>query len=122
MTTRHAFLAAAALALATAVPAAHADELRPTLARDINAEGLDLGAVSGVVYYTVERGGFHVVATLSEPAGDATPVRVEAVLAPGQSVLLSTPRGVGEASEAVEISREADTVLVHKVTAAAATN
>lgn len=48
-------------------------------------------------------------------------MRVEALLAPGQSVTLSTPRGVGEAPEVVEISRQADAVLVRK-TAAAVTN
>ena len=68
---------------------------------------------------TVERNGFRVVTTLAQ--GEAgTPVRVVAVLGPGQSVMLSTPRESGVAPVAVEISRQADTVLVRK--AAAATN
>lgn len=115
MTIRQAIVAAA-LALAT-IASAQADELKPTQARDVEAQGIDLGAVSGVVYYTVEPSGFHVVATLSQEAEDATPIRVEVVLAPGQSVVLSTPHGVGEAPEAVEISREADVVFVHKLAA-----
>ena len=106
-------LLAATLALAS-LGAVHAESLRPT-----RAQRIDLGEVSGVAYYTVEPGGFRVVATLGQ--GEAgTPVRVVAVLAPGQSVVLSTPRAAGIAPVAVEISRQADTVLVRE--AAAATN
>ena len=46
------------------------------------------------------------------------PVRFEATLVPGQSMVLSTPREAGIPPDAVEISRHADTVLVHKATAA----
>jgi hypothetical protein len=100
--------------LASLLGAAHADGVRP-----IQARSIDLGKVSGVAYYTVERDGFRVVTTLAQ--GEAgTPVRVVAVLGPGQSVMLSTPRESGVAPVAVEISRQADTVLVRK--AAAATN
>jgi hypothetical protein len=97
-------------------PAA-AERLKP-----VQAHGIDLGAASGVAYYTVERGGFRVVVTLAQRGEDATvPVRFEAVLAPGQSVVLSTPRGAGIPPDAVEISRHADTVLVRQG-AAAVTN
>lgn len=113
---RHTILAAV---LALAAGSASAEVLKPVQARDIDAQGIDLGAVSGVVYYTAEPDGFRVVATLAQPGEDNVPVRVEAVLAPGQSVVLSTPHAVGQASEAVEISRQADTVLVQKATAAA---
>ncbi|MBV9749126.1 MAG: hypothetical protein JO157_09945 [Acetobacteraceae bacterium] len=117
MTLRQTLVAAVA-ALAFTGVAAHADGLRP-----IQGQSLDLGAVSGTAYYTVERHGFHVVATLAQQGEGATPVRVEALLAPGQSVTLSTPRAPGEAPEAVEISRQGDAVLVRKVAAlAAATN
>ena len=80
----HRTLLAAAFALAVpigfATIGAHADELQPIVGRTIS-----LGEVSGVVYYTVERDGFRIVATLAQ--GEAgTPVRIEAVLAPGQSV------------------------------------
>jgi hypothetical protein len=89
---------------------AHADGLRP-----IEARSIDLGEVSGIAYYTVERDGFHVVATLAQGAA-GTPIRVVSVLAPGQSVVLSTPQQAG----ALEISRKGDGVLVRK--AAAVTN
>jgi hypothetical protein len=102
-------LFAAALTLAS-LGAAHANGLRP-----IEGKSIDLGEVSGVAYYTVEPDGFHVVTTLAQ--GEAgTPIRVVSVLAPGQRVVLSTPRVAG----AFEISREGDSVLVRK--AAAATN
>jgi hypothetical protein len=100
---------AAALSVAS-LGAAHADEVRP-----MQAQSISLGKVSGVVYYTVERDGFHVVTTLVE--GEAgVPVRAVSVLAPGQSVVLAT----GTAASAIEISRQADTLLVRE--AAVATN
>ncbi len=116
MTIRHSILAAV-LALAAATGAARADGLKPA-----QGQSIDLGAVSGVAYYTVERDGFHVVATLAQRGEDAaTPVRIEAILAPGQSVVLSSPRGAGTPPDAVEISRQADAVLVRRA-AAAVTN
>ena len=108
----HRTILAATFALA-AVGAAHADELQP-----IQGRSIDLGKVSGVAYYTVERAGFRVVATLAQ--GEAgTPVRIEAVLAPGQSVVLSTPREAGVAPNSVQISRRDDQLLVQE---AAVTN
>ncbi len=90
----------------TFIGAAHAGELKP-----IRPQSIHLGEVSGVAYYTVERDGFHVVATLGE--GEAgTPVRFQAVLVPGQSVVLSTPRAAGVAPVAVEIDRQGDEVFV----------
>jgi hypothetical protein len=90
----------------TFIGAAHAGELQP-----IRAHSIHLGEVSGVAYYTVERDGFHVVATLGE--GEAgTPVRFQAVLVPGQSVVLSTPRAVGVAPVVVKIDRQGDEVFV----------
>ena len=113
MTVRRTILAAA-LALASVAPAA-AEGLKP-----VQAQAIDLGAVSGVAYYTVEGDGFRVVATLAQEGQDGAPVRVEAVLLPGQSVVLSTPRGPGVRPYAVEISRRADAVVVHRAAAAAA--
>ncbi len=107
-------IVAVTFALAS-IGAANADELRP-----IQGQSIDLGDVSGVAYYTAERDGYRVVATLAQ-GETGTPVRFEAVLAPGQSVVLSTPRAVGVPADAVEISRQADTMLVRK-TAAALTN
>ena len=110
--TIHRTILAAAFAL-TFAGAAQADGLRP-----IEGRSIDLGEVSGIAYYTVEPDGFRVVATVAQ--GEAgTPVRLEAVLAPGQSVVLSTPREGGVAPNAVEISRHGDQVLVHQ---AAVTN
>ena len=87
--------------------AARADGLRP-----IQGKSVDLGEISGIAYYTVERDGFHVVATLAQ--GEAgTPIRVVSVLAPGQRVVFSTPQQAG----AIEISRKGDSVLVRKAKA-----
>ncbi|MGY2988022.1 hypothetical protein [Bradyrhizobium sp. USDA 4508] len=57
--------------------AANAEGLRP-----LGGKSIDLGGISGIAYYTVERDGFRVVATLAQ--GEAgTPIRVISVLAPG---------------------------------------
>jgi len=96
-------LLAATLALA-AFGTAHADSLRP-----IQAKSIDLGGVSGVAYYTVERDGFHVVTTLAQ-GKMGTPIRIVSVLAPGQSVVLST----SQQPRALEIGRAGNEVLVRK--------
>jgi hypothetical protein len=96
----------------TSLAAARAEGVRPIAARSI-----DLGEVSGVAYYTVERDGFHVVTTLAQ--GEAgTPIRVVSVLAPGQSVILSTPRSTSNLAGAIEISRKGDSLFVRKAGAA----
>jgi predicted aconitase len=107
MSIKHTALAAV-LAL-TAAGAAQADALR-----SIEARSIDLGAVSGVAYYTVEPDGLRVVATLAE-GEDGTPVRVEALLAAGQSVVISSPREAGAPANRVEIARAGDGVLVSEV-------
>ena len=94
------------------IGAAHAGELQP-----IRPQMIDLGEVSGVAYYTVERDGFHVVATLGGEVGST--VRFQAVLLPGQNVVLSTPRAVGLPPVAVEISRRGDEVVVDETSIAA---
>ena len=76
--------------------------------------------MSGVAYYTGERDGFRVVATLAKKDEDAVPVRVVVVLAPGQSLTLSTPHEAGTPADAVDFIRRADTVLVHNAAAARA--
>ena len=80
------------------------------------AHMIDLGAVNGVAYYTEEAGRFHVVATLAQQAG--APIRVETVLAPGQSVVLSTAREGDASPTSVELSREADDLTSRPVGAA----
>jgi hypothetical protein len=74
---------------------------------------IDLGAVNGVAYYTEEAGRFHVVATLAQQEGQ--PVRFETVLVPGQTIVLSTANESGSAPSSVEISRQANELLVHAV-------
>jgi hypothetical protein len=96
-------LFATAFALAS-LGAAHANALHP-----IEAKSINLGGVSGIVYYTIERDGFHVVTTLAQ--GEAgTPIRVVSVLAAGQRMVLSTPYQ----ADALEISRQGDSVLVRR--------
>jgi hypothetical protein len=107
MHIRNTFIAAAA-ALAFAFPAM-AEGLRP-----IQNQKIDLGGVAGDAYYTVEHDGFHVVATFAERGGAGTPVRFQALLAPGQSVVFSSPRGEGEMPASVEITRQRNQVLVRK--------
>ena len=103
--TIHRTILAATFALAF-TGAAHAGDFPPLEAKSIN-----LGGVSGVAYYIVERDGFRVVAILAE-GESGTPVRFETLLAPGQSVVLSTPRDEGPVGRAIEISRRDDQVLV----------
>src|ERR1700726_3268704 len=81
-------LVAAAFTVAS-LQAAHADGLRP-----IDAKSIDLGEVSGVAYYTVERDGFHVVTTLAQGMA-GTPIRVVSFFSPGQVVVFSTHPQVG---------------------------
>lgn len=78
------------------------------------AHTINLGGINGVAYYTEEAGRFHVVATLAQQEG--LPIRVEAVLAPGQSVVLSTAKGEAGLTS-VELSREADDLTVRPVAA-----
>jgi hypothetical protein len=109
----HRTILAAAFALGF-TGAAHAGDLPP-----FAAESIDLGAVSGVAYYTVEHDGFRVVVVLAQ-GGTGTPVWFETLLASGQSVVLSTPQNAGAAGKSIEISRRDDQVVVQD--AAVATN
>jgi hypothetical protein len=61
--------------------------------------------------YTPESDGFRVVATLAQGQSGA-PVRFEAVLLPGQTVVLSTIRVADAAPIAIKVSREGDRVLI----------
>jgi hypothetical protein len=88
--------------------AAQAEGLRP-----IEGKSIDLGGISGIAYYTVERDGFRVVTTLTQ-GETGTPIRVVSVLAPGQRVILSTPQQAG----AIEISRKGDSLLVRNANTA----
>lgn len=74
-------------------------------------QSIDLGSVAGVAYYTVEQGGYRVVATLADFDNKAA-VRFEAVLAPGQSVVLSSPAARDGNPARIEISRIGERVKV----------
>ncbi len=103
-------IAVAALAIAAGLATtAGAQSVKP-----VQSQTIDLGGINGDVYYTVQPNGFHVVATFAERGQASLPVRFETVLAPGQSVTVSTPRGVDVPAEAVSISRQADRVLVRR--------
>jgi hypothetical protein len=104
MSLRKVAFAAAAVALAS---------IGSAKAGGPSAHKIDLGTVNGVAYYTEEAGRFHVVATLAQQ--DGQPVRVETVLAPGQSFVLSTANEGETGPTSVEISREANELLVHAV-------
>jgi hypothetical protein len=89
----------------------------PALARDlqpIQNQNIDLGDVAGDAYYTVEQDGYHVVATFAQRDGNSTPVRVQAVLAPGQEVTFSTPRAYGEQPVSFSIRRQDQRVIIAK--------
>ncbi len=79
------------------------------------AHTIDLGNVNGVAYYTEEAGRFHVVATVAQQEGQ--PIRVETVLAPGQSFVLSTAKQGDAVPTSVELSREAGDLMVRAVAA-----
>ncbi|KMO20485.1 hypothetical protein [Methylobacterium platani] len=97
--------------LATASTAAGAGEIPRA-----GAASLDLGPLAGVAYYAPEPAGYRVVVTLA-PRAAAPASRFEAVLAPGQSVTVSTPREAGAAPRAVTITRTGDAVTVTPVRA-----
>lgn len=102
----------AAVAALTSIGSA---SIGPAWAGGPSAHKIDLGNVDGVAYYTEEAGGrFRVVATLAQQVGQ--PIRVEALLAPGQSVVLSTAKEGDPAPLSVELSRQADDLLVHNLT------
>src|SRR4029434_1322763 len=76
----HRTILAATFALAF-TGAAHACDFPP-----LEAKSIDLGGVSGVAYYIVERDGYRVVVILAQ-GETGIPVRFETLLAPGQSVV-----------------------------------
>jgi hypothetical protein len=109
MSIRKTALAAAAVALASF----GSTFVGPASAGGPSAHKIDLGTVNGVAYYTEEAGRFRVVATIAQE--DGQPVRFETVLAPGQSIVLSTAKEGDTGPTSVEISREANDLLVHAV-------
>lgn len=96
-------LAVAWLAMSSA---AAASELAPG-----NGHSLRLGGFDGVVYYTVEPDGYHVVATLAS-GPDAPAIRFIAMLAPGQSMTISVPQEVGEPALDLEVARTGEALTI----------
>ena len=98
-------LTALSLSLATAAGAA---ELNPR-----QSHSLDLGPVRGSAYYTVEKDGLRVVATLAPAeAGAATPLRVITTLASDQVVSFSVPGTQDGAAASVAFARRGNRVEV----------
>ena len=89
--------------LVLATVGVHAETLYP-----IQGKTIDLGTISGIVYYTIQPDGYRVVATL----GTESPVRFIATLSPEQSILLSTRRELGEPAIQVRIVRHGEQLLV----------
>jgi len=83
-----------------------AGELEP-----LSGHSVRLANFNGVGYYTVEKDGFRVVATLSGGEKEL-PVRFVSTLLPSQRVVISVPQAVGEPSIDVEIARDGDQVVV----------
>jgi hypothetical protein len=96
--------------------AAHAEQPDPIQAQldPMQATSLDLGAITGVAYYTIADDGFRVVATLA--GGEAgTPMRFIATLTSGQGVVVSVPRGLHGTARQLEIKRNGDVVTVSEI-------
>src|SRR5262245_5853119 len=72
--------------------------------KEIEASSIELGGFRGVVYYTREGNGYHVVTTLAEE-DVGSPLRFEATLDDGQNIMISVPGRVGEPSRTVEMVR-----------------
>jgi hypothetical protein len=96
----------AAVAAVAVAGAAHAETLEP-----VHAHKVDLGAVVGVAYYTVEENGHRLVVSLRDSRTD-TPLRFVTTLAPEQQVTLSVPRGAGEPAVDVHFTRHGERIEV----------
>jgi hypothetical protein len=79
----------------------------------MHAESVDLGSFRGVVYYTAEKDGYRVVATLTSEA-EGQPIRFVSTLEPGQRMLISVPQAVGQPSVDFEITRNGEALLIGK--------
>ena len=97
-----------AAVLASASPAISA-EVNPA-----HGQTIDLGALKGVAYYTVQPEGYHVVATVA--GEDSKSIRFEANLSDGQSLVVTSSES-GTPTK-VELSRRANRVFVESVVAA----
>ena len=78
---------------------------------EIQATSIDLGGFRGVVYYTSETSGYHVIATIAE-GENGLPVRFEATLLDGQKVTVSVPGKLGEHGHSIEMMRSNSKLIV----------
>ncbi len=77
----------------------------------VAAKTITLGAYTGVAYYTVEKAGYQVVATVASGEAGA-PIRFVSTLADGQNVVLSVPQAIGSPALEMEFQRCGEAVLV----------
>src|SRR5262245_62303588 len=93
-------------ALMISVSPAYAGEVT-----EFQAASINLQPFQGVMYYTTEKDGYHVVATIAE--GEmGLPVRFEATLTETQKMTISVAGKVGEKSRSFEISRVGGKVTI----------
>lgn len=96
-------LAAASGIVVLGAVAASGEELHAYVAKAVT-----LDALSGTLYFTSQNGEYAVVATFDK---EPRPVRLIAMLQPGQRIELSSPRALGEPASVVEIRRDGDRVV-----------
>ncbi|NRP73258.1 hypothetical protein ILFOPFJJ_04157 [Ensifer psoraleae] len=101
-----------AVALLATTSVATASDLAPG-----NGHSIHLGRLDGAVYYTVEKDGYRVVATVASGA-EAQPIRFVSTLGPGQRLMISVPQAVGQPSADFEITRDGDVLSVREPGAA----
>ncbi|PLT92986.1 hypothetical protein BMJ34_00575 [Sinorhizobium medicae] len=87
---------------------AAASELAPG-----NGHSIHLGGFNGAVYYTVEKDGYRVVATLASGA-EAQPIRFVSTLEPGERLTISVPQAMGQPSADFEIIRDGTVLFVQE--------
>ncbi|WP_331375850.1 hypothetical protein [Sinorhizobium chiapasense] len=101
-----------AMALLAMTGTAAASDLTPG-----NGHSIHLGRFNGAVYYTVEKDGYRVVATLASGA-EEQPIRFVSTLASGQRLMISVPQEIGQPSVDFEIIRDGEVLLVNEPGAA----
>ncbi|MBB4187003.1 hypothetical protein [Sinorhizobium terangae] len=99
---------ALAMGLLAMTGAAAASDLKPG-----NGHSMHLGRFNGAVYYTVEKDGYRVVATLASGT-DEQPIRFVSTLEPGQRLMISVPQEIGQPSVDFEIVRDGKALFVHE--------
>ncbi|NNH33536.1 hypothetical protein C9413_30355 [Rhizobium sp. SEMIA 4085] len=100
-----------AMALLATTGVAAASELAPG-----NGYSIHLDRFNGAVYYTVEKDGYRVVATMAS-GEEAQPIRFVSTLGPGQRLMISVPQAIGQPSADFEILRNGEVLLVQEPTA-----